>query len=140
MIAAFLGLVIVIVGFWAITSNRFASTKPDPGAEIADVGPQTLAQMLSLGKPGVLEFYTANCSYCKKIAPELAKLDKQYGDRLFVVKVNAERYPAEAEKYKIQGVPTLIYFDAAGAQKAAIPGYVTYDEIVKTLKRMKLVE
>ncbi len=140
MIVAFLGLLVVIGGFWAITSNRFSSAGADPASEIADVGPQTLAQMLSLGKPGILEFYTSNCSWCAKLALELARLNKQYGDRLFVVRMNAEKYPAEAEKYKVQGVPMLIYFDSAGAQKAAIQGYVPLDSIVKALKQLRLIE
>ena len=140
IIWAFLGLLVVVGVFWVRTSNRFNSAGADPAAEITDVGPQTLTQMLSLGKPGVLEFYTANCPYCMKIAPELAELDKQYGDRLFVVKMNAEKYPSEAVKYEVQGVPTLVYFDAAGVPKAVAPGYVTFDTMVKMLRQVKLVE
>ena len=138
MIWAFLGLLVVIGAFWILTSNRFNSA--GTSLEVTDVGPQTLAQLTSMGNPGILEFYTTNCSYCAKIAPELVKVDKLYGDRLFVVKMNAEKYPAEAAKYGLQGVPTLVYFDPAGVPKAVVPGYVTFEDIVTTLKGLKLVE
>jgi thioredoxin-like negative regulator of GroEL len=140
LIWAFVGILVVIGGFWVLTSDRFAPADGGPSAEVTDIGPQTLSQMTSLGEPGVLEFYTADCPWCAKLEPELAKLDKQYGDKLFVVKMNAEKYPSEAGKYRVQAVPTLVYFDETGAVKAVVPGYITMAQMVAKVKELGLLE
>lgn len=134
---AFMGIIIVIGVFWIITSNRFASS---PADGVADVGPQTLAQLTGMGKPGVLELYTSNCPWCAKMEPELAKVEKQYPNDLFVVKMNAEEYPSEAVKYRVQAVPTLVYFDSSGSVKATEPGYRSAAEVVARLKELGLLK
>lgn len=134
-----LTLVVIVLVFWQMAAQRL-SKAPSSGAEIAEVGPQTLAQMLSMGKPGILEFYTGSCPSCIKIAPELARVSSTYGAGLFVVRMNAEKYPAEASKYKVEVVPTLVYFGASGTQVAAVPGYMDFDALVKNLKQLKMIE
>jgi len=134
---AFMGIIIVIGVFWIITSNRFASS---PADGVADVGPQTLAQLTGMGKPGVLELYTSNCPWCAKMEPELAKVEKQSPSDLFVVKMNAEEYPSEAVKYRVQAVPTLVYFDSSGSVKATEPGYRSAAEVVARLKELGLLK
>ncbi|MGE5579113.1 MAG: thioredoxin family protein [Bacillota bacterium] len=135
---AFLGLIIVIGVFWIITSNRFGPSVP--AGSVADVGPQTLAQLTGMGKPGVLELYTSNCPWCTKMEPELAKLEEQYPDTLFVVKMNAEEHRAEAVRYRVQAVPTLIYFDSSGSVKANEPGFRTAAEMAARLKELGLIK
>jgi thiol-disulfide isomerase/thioredoxin len=135
---AFMGIIIVIGVFWVITSNRFDRLAAEGG--VADVGPQTLSQLIKMGKPGVLELYTSNCPWCAKLGPELVKLEEQYPDSLFVVKMNAEEHPSEAVKYRVQAVPTLVYFDSSGNVKASEPGYRTAAEITARLKELGLIQ
>ena len=131
-------LVLIVVVFWQLSSRRF--TEAPSGTDVADVGPETLSQMLSLGKAGVLEFYTTSCPYCAKMAPELARLNASYGDKLFVVKMNAEKYVSEAVKYQVEAVPTLVYFDASGKKVNVAVGYKDFNALVQELKRLKLVD
>ncbi len=133
---AFLGFMIVAIGFWYMTEARF--TKPEDDG-LTDIGPNTLEQLTSLGKPGVVEFYITNCIYCAKIAPELKEIEEKYGDVVFVVKMHAEKYPSEAAKYGIQAFPTLVYFDASGTPKAVVTGYVDAPAIEAKLKELDLV-
>lgn len=107
---------------------------------VADVSPDGLAAALSSGKPGVLEFYTTWCTYCRQLEPELEKLATAYSDRVFVVRMNAEKYPAESTKYNVDGVPMLVYFDASGNLIHQAAGFLPYNDLVQTLKDLKIAE
>lgn len=71
---------------------------------------------------------------------ELSELNAKYGDKILVLKMNAEMYPDTASAYKIQGVPTLVLFDAEGTVKETSPGYREYSEIEKLLMDLGLIE
>ena len=129
-------LVLIVAVYWQLVSRR---TSQGAGAEVSEVTPAGLSQLLSSGKPGVLEFYTSSCPYCAKMATELARLSSSYGDKIFVVKLNAEKYVTEAVKYQVEAVPTLVYFDAAGRKLQVEAGYRDYKTLVQQLKDLGLV-
>jgi len=60
--------------------------------------------------PVLVDFYTDSCSYCAKLAPTISTLAQQYLGRADVVKVNASDIPELANRYGIQGVPTVLLF------------------------------
>ena len=130
-------LVLIVAVYWQMVSRR--TTGQESGNEVADVTPAGLSQLLSSGKPGVLEFYTSSCPYCAKMATELARLSSSYGDKMFVVKLNAEKYVTEAIKYQVEAVPTLVYFDAAGRKLQVEVGYRDYKTLVQQLKDLGIV-
>lgn len=131
-----LALALIIVVFWNLSANRFKKTPVDA---IADVGPQTLSQMLVSGKAGILEFYTNACPYCVRMESELARVSSTYGADLFVVKMNSEKHASEAAKYKVTAVPTLIYFDSSGKTLATAVGYRDFEQLVRDLKQLQLI-
>jgi len=111
-----------------------------PSESVLDVTADTLNIYLTKGRPIVLEFYTKSCPYCVRMEDELLELGAKYGDRIFVLKMNAEVYPDTALAYKIPGVPTLVLFDAEGTVKGISPGYRDYSEIEKLLMDLGLIE
>jgi len=131
-------LVILLASVWYWFSNRSLHREAD-GAGVKDIDPESFSALAVRGKPGILEFYTTSCPYCKKIEPELAEVNAQYGAQIFVVKMNAEKYPDEAGKYQIPGVPTLIFFDAKGEPKVLAAGYRDVEGIVSILKNLNFV-
>jgi len=136
--------ILVAASFWLLNTyraNRAAATiEPAPGIEIADAGPKTLDELLTQGKPLVLEFYTSASPDCARIAPELARLNATYGGSLFVVKMNATKYPDEAEKHGVRRCPTVIFFDASGDQKASLSGYRDYEALAETARKLGLLK
>ena len=58
----------------------------------------------------LVDFYTDWCGPCKMMNPVLKELKKKMGDRLNIIKVDAERNADAAIKYNVRGVPTLILF------------------------------
>jgi len=55
------------------------------------------------------DFWAAWCGPCKIVSPVIDELAKEYKEKLRVVKVNTDENPDLASKYKIMGIPTLMF-------------------------------
>ena len=58
----------------------------------------------------LVDFYADWCAPCQSMAPELEKLAGEMNGKAKIVKVNVDKNPAAATKFRIQGIPTLILF------------------------------
>lgn len=75
-----------------------------------DIKNKSFDQLIKGDTPVLVDFYTDWCGPCKMMAPELKKVKKALGDRIIVLKINAETNPAAAIRYQVRGVPTLLLF------------------------------
>jgi thioredoxin 1 len=58
----------------------------------------------------LVDFWAAWCGPCRQLAPVLEALQADLGDRLTVVKLNADENPKTAIRYDVTGLPTMILF------------------------------
>ena len=72
--------------------------------------PKTFTDVINSDTPVLVDFYADWCGPCKMMAPILKNLKKEVGDKLSIIKIDTDRNPDAAAKYKIRGVPTLILF------------------------------
>lgn len=58
----------------------------------------------------MVDFWASWCSPCKIVAPTVAELAKEYEGKAKFVKVNTDENQDLATRYKIRGIPTLMFF------------------------------
>lgn len=58
----------------------------------------------------MVDFWASWCSPCKIVAPTIAELAKEYEGKVKFVKVNTDENQDLATRYKIRGIPTLMFF------------------------------
>lgn len=58
----------------------------------------------------VIDFWGTHCRPCKLIAPIIEELAEEYIGRAKIVKVNTDENPEIASRYKLIGVPTIMFF------------------------------
>lgn len=68
----------------------------------------TFNELISGKKPVLIDFYTDWCQPCKMMSPILKEVKSVLGDRINVIKINAETNPDAAIRYQVRGVPTLV--------------------------------
>ncbi len=68
------------------------------------------AEVLRAASPVLVDFYATWCGPCKRLAPVLSEVATEFGDRVKFVKVDVDRDWELAARYRITGVPTLMFF------------------------------
>ncbi|NQV53982.1 MAG: thioredoxin [Flavobacteriales bacterium] len=95
------------------------------------------SQFINSDKPTLIDFYADWCAPCKTMAPILAKVQSQMGNRITLIKVNTDKSKAIAADYKIRSIPTLILFKRGKEiwrKTGVVPAKVITGIIEKQLK------
>jgi thioredoxin 1 len=58
----------------------------------------------------MIDFWAAWCGPCRMISPTVEELAKEYGGKIKVMKLNTDENSEIASRYKIMGIPTVIFF------------------------------
>lgn len=89
-------------------SEVFDHTKPDAKWEYKGTTPM------------IIDFYADWCGPCKRIAPILDELAKEYKGKVRIVKVDTEVERKLAGELGVQSLPTLLFVPAKGDPQAVM--------------------
>lgn len=59
--------------------------------------------------PVIVDFWAPWCGPCKMVSPMLEKIAGELGEKLIVAKINTDENPEWANKYGVQGIPTILF-------------------------------
>lgn len=93
-------------------------------------------EVLRAGQPVVVDFFATWCGPCKTLAPRLDALAGEYGSRIKFVSVNIDQAPSLSAKYKIEGVPTLLFFGPDGNMVDASVGLISRESLRAKLETL----
>ena len=88
-------------------------------------------------KPAIIDFYASWCGPCRSIAPILEELAKEYGDKIYVYKVDTEQEPELSSLFGIRSIPSLLFVPMKG-QPTMMQGAMPKSEFVKAIDSLLL--
>jgi thioredoxin 1 len=91
------------------------------------------AEVLSSGKPTLVDFWAEWCQPCRMIAPMLETLAEEYADSLKIAKLDVDQNPDFMMKYGVQSIPTLILFKD-GQEVERLIGYMPKDRMLGRIR------
>lgn len=103
-------------------------------AELPVATAAVVKQSLSSGKPTIIDLGARTCIPCKKMAPILESLSGEYRGKASVLFIDVHEDQAAAQKFRVQMIPTQIFFNAQGKEVKRHIGFMDKADIVKELK------
>jgi len=88
------------------------------------------------GMVTLLDIGAHKCIPCKMMAPILQELAAVYEGRAAIAFLDTWEYPKEAKKYKVQAIPTQIFFDANGKEVFRHVGFFSKEQIVAQFNKL----
>jgi thioredoxin 1 len=76
----------------------------------------------------MIDFWAAWCGPCRMISPTVEELAKEYTGKVKVLKLNTDENSEIASRYKIMGIPTIMFFKG-GAKLDQIVGVVPKQQL-----------
>lgn len=86
--------------------------------------------------PCIIDFYTVWCGPCKRIAPVLEDLAKEYDGKIIVYKINTEEEQELAQAFGIRSIPTLLFVPLNGQPQMS--NGMSKDQLIKTIDNVLL--
>lgn len=68
----------------------------------------------------LVDFWAPWCSFCRRLAPVIDRIEEKYGKNVKIAKLNVDDNKEIAQKYEVNSIPTLILFQNGKAIDSVI--------------------
>ena len=111
--------------------------EPPPVAKTDDSASQVAAEAAETKKlPRVVDLGADKCIPCKKLAPILEELKKEYEGRVVVEFIDVWKDAKAGEPYNIRLIPTQVFFDAEGKEVWRHEGFLSKEAFIAKFKEL----
>jgi thioredoxin 1 len=90
-----------------------------------------IAEALKSGKPSLVDFGGESCTVCKEMKPVLDRARGDFQGKANVLFIDVWNEPDLGRKYRIQLIPTQIFYDAKGREVKRHIGAIDRTEIAR---------
>lgn len=99
-----------------------ASSRSAPAATAA--APDFFAAGVAQGRPTIVEFGASACASCKEMKVVLDELRRTHGTQIGIAEVDLIKQREAIPRYRIQVMPTQIFFDGQGRETGRHVGVI----------------
>jgi len=110
--------------------NKIAIKPPESNTE------EDFKKAITSGKPILVDFGANSCIPCRQMRPILKEVEKDYSGKAHVLVIDVYKYQDLAREYKIQLIPTLVFFDSNGKEVFRHVGVMNKEMIAAKLKEI----
>ena len=65
-------------------------------------------------KPAIIDLYATWCPPCKKLAPILEQVQKEYGEKIQIYKVDVDKEKSISQLFNVKSIPVMVFIPRDG--------------------------
>lgn len=119
---------------WYNAGYEVESNQPVGTVDAESVSSSDFKNLTKGSTPVLVDFHAPWCAPCKKMLPEVEKLEKELNGKLKLVKVNVDVNKALAKELAINSVPALKLYKNGSVVWESNKG-MTYEELLPVVKK-----
>ena len=129
------GLAVAVVAAVAFKEGKRPVESKDAAAAVTTGGAS--AESASRAPlPRLVDLGAGKCIPCKKMAPILEELKKDYAGRMEVEFIDVWKNPDAGKAYNVEMIPTQIFYDASGKELFRHVGFFGREDILAQWKQL----
>lgn len=123
-------------GIMAWKNSNFPLTEPSSkeDSNIQTLNLDDFKKMIATDQPALIDFHTVWCAPCRKMAPVIDEIEKEYVGKAVVKRVDVDKSQEVAKTYEISGVPVFMLF-VNGKAVWTHNGIISKEDLIKEINQ-----
>lgn len=121
------GWIVILLGVlaWGVQQVWDLQAAVQGPAEPSNIVAARMAESGALHEPALIEFYSDDCSICRRVQGPVAELDQRHGSQAKFVYIDTDVPSAQSlmAQYHVRGLPTFVLLDGRGKEVLNVAGW-----------------